>query len=134
MGNEAVSQVEPKINSLEVSFPFENIQRDLFFYTAPVVSFEQNNFGLHHMAGNVWEWCSELYSYISYVEIKPSERMNRKGPKNLMIPFSLILSKSNARKIIFMHESYCSVYRVASRKKSSPDKGLQHNGFRLVKD
>ena len=32
------------------------------------------------------------------------------------------------------NDAYCSGYRLSARMKSSPDTGLQHTGFRLVKD
>lgn len=36
-------------------------KKDGFLYTAPVGSFPPNGYGICDMAGNVWEWCADLY-------------------------------------------------------------------------
>ena len=122
-------------NYWQGTFPYENLQKDDFEFTAPVKSFPPNNLGLYDMAGNVWEWCADWYhaNYYSCLE-KTEEVKNPQGPIGSYDPQMPDASQKVMRGGSFLcNASYCAGYRNAARMKSSPDSGLQHTGFRCVR-
>lgn len=134
-GNEHVSAGVPKTNSWEGAFPYRNTQRDGYTRSSPVKRFQRNGFGLYDMAGNVWEWCSDWYAADYYQSLAGKTSLNPAGPQKSFDPREPYTAKKVLRGGSFLcNDSYCSGYRVARRMKSSPDTGLEHTGFRCVKD
>ncbi len=87
------------------------------------------------MAGNVWEWCSDWYKVDYYHSLQNGMANNPKGPDKSFDPEEPLIQKRSLRGGSFLcNDKYCSGYRVSRRMKSSPDTGLEHTGFRCVKD
>ncbi|MEM8510545.1 MAG: formylglycine-generating enzyme family protein [Bacteroidota bacterium] len=108
------------------NFPVENTRKDNYEKTAAVGTFPSNAFGLHDMAGNVWEWCLDTYHPNAY------EMLHRRLEgyfKNYLNPDQQKVMRGGS---FLCSESYCTGYRASARMSSTPDTGLEHTGFRLV--
>ncbi|MDB5211581.1 MAG: formylglycine-rating enzyme family protein [Sediminibacterium sp.] len=133
-GNEHVNAGKPKANTWEGKFPYYNETKDGFVKLAPVRSYAANGYGLYDMAGNVWEWCSDWYNYDYYKTINGTAT-DPQGAKKSFDPAEPLMAKRSLRGGSFLcNDSYCSGYRVSRRMKSTPDTGLEHTGFRCVKN
>ena len=133
-GNEPVDQGKLKANTWQGQFPYKNTLRDKFYDLAPVASFAANGYGLFDMAGNVWEWCADYYNS-KYYETVADGVTNPQGPAISYDPDEPFAKKRVIRGGSFLcNDSYCSGFRVARRMKSTEDSGMEHVGFRCVKD
>ena len=122
-------------NTWEGEFPKNNYKIDGYESTSPVKSFPPNPFGLHDMAGNVWEWCSDLYNYRYYETVVNIISKDPKGPSKSFDPAEPYSMKRVVRGGSYLcNRSYCTGYRNSMRMKSTPDTGAMHTGFRTVKD
>jgi formylglycine-generating enzyme required for sulfatase activity len=118
------------------AFPYGNTGLDGFKGTAPVKSYPANHYGLYDMAGNVWEWCTDLFHEDYYQQL--AEQGNCKNPKG---PGSSYDSRdpNSIRRVVkggsfLCHVSYCENYRPSAREGTTEDTGLNHTGFRCVRD
>ena len=122
-------------NTWEGEFPKNNYKIDGYESTSPVKSYPPNQYGLYDMAGNVWEWCSDLYNYRYYQTVSDIISKNPTGPTKSFDPAEPYSIKRVVRGGSYLcNKSYCTGYRNSMRMKSTPDTGAMHTGFRTVKD
>ncbi len=109
-------------NIFQGEFPVQNTLEDGWATTAPVKTYAPNGYGLHQMAGNVWEWCADWFDAGYYARCP---RTDPPGP-----------GSGGARVMrggsYLCHDSYCHRYRVAARSSSPPDSTAANLGFRCA--
>ncbi|MFL5891925.1 MAG: formylglycine-generating enzyme family protein [Solirubrobacterales bacterium] len=132
-GDEHFPEGKAMANTWQGEFPWQNLRLDGFEGTSPVGSFPPNGFGLHDMAGNVWEWTTDFFSSrhpeadkpccaphnprVTRPEARPGETIARrviKGGSHLCAP------------------NYCLRYRPAARQGHAVDSSTTHLGFRCI--
>ena len=61
-GDEFAPKGRMMANTWQGEFPWQNLLLDRYERTSPVGAFPPNGYGLHDMAGNVWEWTADRYT------------------------------------------------------------------------
>lgn len=60
-GDEFSPRGKMMANTWQGEFPWQNLKLDRYETTSPVGAFPANGYGLHDMAGNVWEWTEDWW-------------------------------------------------------------------------
>jgi formylglycine-generating enzyme len=107
-GDEPPTPSHPRANHWQGAFPAFNAQSDGYPGLAPIGCYEPNGYGLHDVAGNVWELTKS-----SWNEDKASVVI--KGGSWLCA------------------DNYCLRYRPAARQAADVSLGTDHIGFRTVR-
>ncbi len=103
---------------------------------APAGKFPANAFGLHDLAGNAAEWCSDWYQHDFYAQLRPdpdrAAHRNPRGPEISTDP-----AEPRVWKRVVRGGSWLSVLgqcRVSARGREAPSFSAEWIGFRCVKD
>lgn len=124
-------------NTWQGEFPWQNKLEDGYEWTAPVGSFPANGYGLHDMAGNVWEWTSDWYQTHGCIDSPCCTLDNPRGgtreasiatdQPEIRIPRKVMKGGS-----YLCAPNYCRRYRPAARMAQPIDTSTCHLGFRCV--
>lgn len=138
-GDHDPQETEPLANTWQGRFPFENTALDGWARTSPVGSFPSNGYGLHDMAGNVWEWTEDWYSAerteaadhgcCAPDAARGGGRAASFDPMQPDIPIPRKVVKGGSH---LCTPQYCYRYRPAARQPQMIDTAMSHLGFRCI--
>jgi formylglycine-generating enzyme len=121
-------------------FPWRRARDDGHEGTAPVGAFPPNGYGLHDMAGNVWEWTDDWYTGSHLAPRAPSccgagdaPRGDIEGSYDPAQPQVRVPRKVLKGGSFLCADTYCMRYRPAARRPQMVDTGMSHIGFRCVR-
>lgn len=122
-------------NIWQGEWPHQNTRADGFFTTAPVKRYAPNAYGLHDMAGNVWEIVADLYHPNAY-ELPSATAPNPQGPsldeaKEAGMDFTAHVTKGGS---FLCSDQWCKGYQPGSRGMIDDDSPSNHTGFRCARD
>jgi formylglycine-generating enzyme required for sulfatase activity len=125
-----------KANVWQGKFPDKDDALDGFAGLAPVGRFGTSAFGLHDLAGNAAEWCSDWYQHDFYAQLRPdpnrAAHRNPKGPEVSTDPTEPGVWKRVVRGGSFLSDA--AGCRVSVRGREAPGFTAEWLGFRCVKD
>lgn len=139
-GDEMTPDGVHRANTWQGPFPWRNFETDGFTGTSPVTAFPANGYGLHDMAGNVWQWTTDWY--LARHEADPAKPCcapeNPRGPAmetsyDPSQPAIRIPRKVTKGGSFLCAPSYCRRYRPAARHAQMVDTGMSHIGFRCIR-
>jgi len=136
-GDEFTPGGKSMANTWQGRFPWENLLEDGHEWTARVGSFPANGYGLHDMAGNVWEWTTDWFQDHGKIQRSCCTLDNPRGGEaessvdprtpNVRIPRRVMKGGS-----YLCAPNYCRRYRPAARMAQPVDTSTCHLGFRCI--
>jgi formylglycine-generating enzyme len=139
-GDELAPGGAHRANTWQGDFPNQNKCDDGFERTSPVTAFPPNDYGVHDMIGNVWEWTDDWYTAKHIADApkaccipenprggRAEESCDQRQP-NIQIPRKVLKGGSH-----LCAPNYCQRYRPAARHAQPVDTSSSHIGFRCVR-
>jgi formylglycine-generating enzyme required for sulfatase activity len=123
-------------NTWQGEFPWQNLRTDGYEGTSPAGAFPANGYGLHDMAGNVWEWMSDFF-----LPRRPDEPAKSccipRNPRVTCEAGTHAAGEHIPRRVVkggshLCAPNYCLRYRPAARQGEAVDTSACHIGFRCV--